>query len=324
LLDAVVTGNPHSALAITLAAEATRGSIALKAGLTAIVLSLGLGGLVGLAFGLGVNREHREIVLAPAPLAAEAQWTTVRGRVVFPENKAIPVPRAVPPNLIKDAAFFGFQTYRDVLIDPKTHGIANVVVWLRPDTDNLMDEFPAGVIHPALTRAKPVDHPVLLTHEGYAPRVVAGRAGDRVVFSNTTPAFFTVHYETPGGTRENGANRRFNVLLPPGRTHASAPLPGSQTRDALTDNIHPWIHGTVWSFDHPYFAVTDAKGEFAIENAPPGSWRLVVWHEKAGYRDGSAGRLGERITIARLGEHITIAPGAKFPPILLTSPNWDD
>jgi hypothetical protein len=203
-----------------------------------------------------------------------------------------------------------------VLIDPKTHGIANVVVWLRPDTDNLMDEFPAGVIHPALTRAKPVEHSVLLTHEGYAPRVVAARAGDRVVFSNTTPAFFTVHYETPAaGARANGVTRQFNVLLPPGRTHTSSPLPGSQTRDALADNIHPWIHGTVWSFDHPYFAVTDANGDFAIEKAPPGSWRLVVWHERVGYRGGPKGRLGGRITIA---------PGAEPKPIALTSPNWDD
>ena len=236
--------------------------------------------------------------------------------MIFPNSKPIPAPRAVPVDFIKDAAFFGVQTYRDMLIDPKTRGIANAVVWLRPDTDNVMDEFPADAIHPSLARAKPVDRPVLLTHEGFAPRVVAARAGDRVVFSNTTPVFFTVHYETPGaGSREKGGNRQFNVLLPPGRTHASAPLPGLGTRDSLTDNIHSWIHGTVWSFDHPYFAVTDAKGEFAIENAPPGTWRLVVWHEKVGYRDGPKGRHGERIIIA---------PGTEIKPIALTSPNWDD
>lgn len=322
LMNAAISRESTSAAATTLAAEVTRDSMALKAGLAAIVVSLGLGGL---AYGLGVERDQTEatppnpsrhtIAFAPALHSRDARWPAIRGRVIFPENKPVPIPRAVPSDLIKDAAFFGAQTYRDVLIAPKTRGIANVVVWLRPDTDNAMDEFPAGSIDSSLARTKPVNRSVLLTHEGYAPRVVAARSGDRLVFSNTTPVFSTIHYETPSGPRENGVNRQFNILLPPGQTHASEPLPGSRTRDTLTDNIHPWIHGTVWSFDHPYFAVTDANGDFAIENAPPGSWRLVVWHEKVGYRDGPTGRLGERITIA---------PDIGIKPIALTSPNWDN
>lgn len=43
--------------------------------------------------------------------------------------------------------------------------------------------------------------------------------------------------------------------------------------------IHPWTHGYVLVFDHPYFAVTDTDGTFRIDSLPPGSYRLMVWHE---------------------------------------------
>ena len=32
----------------------------------------------------------------------------------------------------------------------------------------------------------------------------------------------------------------------------------------------------IYVFDHARFAVTDAKGQFKIENVPPGKYRLVV------------------------------------------------
>lgn len=43
--------------------------------------------------------------------------------------------------------------------------------------------------------------------------------------------------------------------------------------------IHPWTHGYVLVFDHPYFAVTDTDGTFRIDSLPPGTYRLMVWHE---------------------------------------------
>jgi len=42
---------------------------------------------------------------------------------------------------------------------------------------------------------------------------------------------------------------------------------------------HPWTRGYLAVFDHPYFAVTEKDGRFAIDSLPPGSYRLMVWHE---------------------------------------------
>ena len=218
--------------------------------------------------------------------------------------------------MIKDAAFFGSPIYGDVQVDARTRGIANAVVWLRPDTEDEKDAFPSERVSPLLAKTKSVNRTILATHDGFRPRVTASRAGDRLVFSNPTPIVFTVRYESVSGADANGGgeNRRFNVLLPSGQTHTTAPLPGSRASDLFTDNIHPWVRGYVWSFDHPYFAVTDAQGEFTIENVPAGKWRLVVWQEKVGYRNGAKGRLGERIVIA---------PGDKLKPIAFMSANWD-
>ena len=48
-------------------------------------------------------------------------------------------------------------------------------------------------------------------------------------------------------------------------------------------SIHSWMGGYIWSFDHPYAAVTDKDGKFEIKNAPAGvEVELMVWHEKGG------------------------------------------
>lgn len=42
---------------------------------------------------------------------------------------------------------------------------------------------------------------------------------------------------------------------------------------------HPWMHSYIAVFNHPYFAVTDDKGAFAIDSLPPGAYTMMVWRE---------------------------------------------
>ena len=48
--------------------------------------------------------------------------------------------------------------------------------------------------------------------------------------------------------------------------------------------------------DHPYIAVTDAKGNFEIKNVPAGTQKVVVWQEAVGF------------VTAPSGEDVTIKP----------------
>ena len=49
-------------------------------------------------------------------------------------------------------------------------------------------------------------------------------------------------------------------------------------------DVHPWMKTWVLVSDHPYFAVTDAEGNFSIEGIPSGTYEVVCWQEKFGKR----------------------------------------
>jgi RNA polymerase sigma factor (sigma-70 family) len=246
---------------------------------------------------------------APPPPVAQApppmrEWVTVTGRVVFPEKRELPPRREITPadRFIKDADHLFADGKRlffeDVVIDPKTRGIKNAVVWLRPDSDDRRAAFPPGKVHPALGAAKPREHVIDTGHFQFTPRVTAARAGDTLLFKNAAPVANNVLYQVSAGG-PGAAFREFNVLVPAktGTYQPTKPVVAGTLPDRFTSSIYPWMEGWVWAFDHPYSVVTDESGAFTIKDAPPGAWRLVVWHEKAGYRGGRDGRLGMKVTL---------------------------
>lgn len=77
----------------------------------------------------------------------------------------------------------------------------------------------------------------------------------------------------------------------------------------LTSELHPWTRGWVAVFDHPYFAVTDARGAFVLEGVPPGRYTLAAWHERFG-------RI-EREVIVVAGQRVTMELEFGVPGIRL-------
>src|SRR5262249_24639011 len=63
-------------------------------------------------------------------------------------------------------------------------------------------------------------------------------------------------------------------------------------------NIHGWMWASVRVFDHPYFAITNEKGEYEIKDAPVGKFRIFVWHSSGGYSGKADGRFGYELTVA--------------------------
>jgi len=45
-------------------------------------------------------------------------------------------------------------------------------------------------------------------------------------------------------------------------------------------SIHANMNCVVLVLDNPFFSVTNEKGNYAIQNVPPGSYRLKAWHER--------------------------------------------
>ena len=50
---------------------------------------------------------------------------------------------------------------------------------------------------------------------------------------------------------------------------------------------HPWTHGWITVFDHPYFTTTGTDGSFVIDSIPPGRYQLHAWHPRLGAMEES-------------------------------------
>lgn len=223
---------------------------------------------------------------------ADDKWATVKGQVLFPKDKELP--KRGPLNVTQDKEHCeskGKILDESVLVNEKSKGIKNVVVFLRPDETDLKAEFKKDQIHPDDAKRKPgeivIDQPCCM----FVNRVSVGRVGDKLVVKNSAPVAHNFFWDS-------GNNGAHNVTIPK--------MDKWEMKDALVKEnppiqykctIHGWMTGYVRIFDHPYYAVTDDDGKFEIKNAPVGKYRIVYWHEN-GVRGGVKGRAGDQIEIA--------------------------
>lgn len=56
----------------------------------------------------------------------------------------------------------------------------------------------------------------------------------------------------------------------------------------VTCDAHPWARAWLFAFDHPYAAVTAQDGTARLDRVPPGTWRVIAWHERYGVIEGTA------------------------------------
>jgi hypothetical protein len=240
------------------------------------------------------------LAVSPAP----AQYAALTGTVKLPA--------AVKPTELQATTDKEFCTKDGPVVDEsvltgKDGGVKNIVVWLRPDTANRADPFPADKVKPELAKAAPVERVIDQPCCQFIPRVTAARTGDKLVVKNSAKV---AHNTNISGGDENPA-LVFNINLPAGGATPAVELKAQRTPIPFKCDIHPWMKGFVRVFDHPYFAVTDDNGKFTIKDAPVGKWRLVVWHEN-GFHKGREGVLGMQVEVKD--------GGTELPPINLELP----
>ena len=237
------------------------------------------------------------LLSALAAPAQPAAWVNVKGQVVLPGNDPIPKRAALVVNQdMKHCLQNGPILDEKILVNPKNRGIANVVVWLRPNNMNpKAASFGPNEIHPADANRKPADVVIDQPCCMFTPRIVPARVGDTIVVKNPAPVAHNFFW-----TSSNNGN--LNVNLAANQMHRFAnPLVAEVTPIPFKCTVHPWMGGYVRVFDHPYYAVTDADGKFEIKNAPAGAYRVVYWHETTGFKDGKNGRFGDPVAIKDAG-----------------------
>lgn len=111
-------------------------------------------------------------------------------------------------------------------------------------------------------------------------QVVPRRAAVKI--ANSDPVLHNIHpFEIIG----RGRRTLFNLAQPSqGESTVRHIDPARGNVVELSCDAHNWMSGWLYVMDHPYFAVVGEDGRFAIEDVPPGAYRLVAWHPVLGPR----------------------------------------
>ncbi len=167
-----------------------------------------------------------------------------------------------------------------VVVDEATKGLCDVVIYPK--------EQIAGDFDPKYKKVE-------LDQKGctFKKHVTLVAAGGEVVFKNSDGVLHNVKFSS----KENGT---YNQGIGGGKEDTKAFKAAEFVE--LSCSVHPWMSALVVVMAHPYYAVTNEKGEFELK-LPPGKYHFMVQHQKLGKLD-------------KKGEEIEIKDGDN-------SKNWD-
>jgi len=145
-------------------------------------------------------------------------------------------------------------------------GLANVFVYLK--------EGPAGKTYPP-----PAKMPVLdQVNCFYEPYVMGVMTNQKFQIKNSDPLMHNVH-----ATPKEAGNREFNIGQPVKGMVTEKSFASREVLVRFKCDVHPWMFAYVGVLEHPYFAVTDKDGKFALPaDLPAGKYTVVAYHLKAG------------------------------------------
>jgi plastocyanin len=147
----------------------------------------------------------------------------------------------------------GFDVRGTTEVNGRT--MANAVVWI---------DVPSSA-RPSSAKPAVLDQ----RNVQFVPQVLAVQTGTRVSFPNNDRVFhnvFSFH-----------ESKRFDLGLYPVGMVKEVPFdkPGLSR---VYCNIHPQMAAYVMVVDTPYFAVSDASGQFTIAAVPAGTWHYHGWY----------------------------------------------
>lgn len=164
-----------------------------------------------------------------------------------------------------------------VLQDPKVCGdtatviaagtggssLANVLVWI--------DGIRSGKPLPEVRRQT-----LTIEHCRLEPRILAVVATSTINVFSKDRATHEIRFYREGVSAPIEAIRTVDE----GQVVPSEKIAAESGIVEIRCSEHPFVRGYVAVFDHPYFAVTNERGEFTIDGLPPGTYTVKMWHER--------------------------------------------
>lgn len=163
----------------------------------------------------------------------------------------------------KDVAACGDTLESFALVVGSSKGVANAIVTIE-----------------GIGAGKPIAaaESLYLSNSGcqFIPRVQVVPAGTRIAIRNDDPILHNTHAYL------GDSQSLFNIALPMKdlRVRKDLEKPGLVRFEC--DAGHTWMRAYILVAEHPYYAVTDESGAFSIDDIPPGTYSIRVWHETLG------------------------------------------
>lgn len=104
----------------------------------------------------------------------------------------------------------------------------------------------------------------------YVPHIFLVPQGGKIQIKSSDPILHTVHMS---GAANN------NIPFPFQNQFIDITLPRAGVVDLKCNAGHVWMNAEVLVLKHPYYAVTDADGNFRLSDVPPGEYEIEAWHE---------------------------------------------
>jgi plastocyanin len=200
-------------------------------------------------------------VRLPAGWASPADASSLKGTVKFEGTAPKPAHIDMSQDPLCAKTHSTPATTEDIVVGADG-GLANVVVYV---SDGL-----------AAAAFEPPQKPAVLEQKGcqYKPHVLAMQANQKIDVVNGDETTHNIH-PSPNN------NREWNMSQPPG-TPLEQTFARAEVAIPVKCNVHPWMHGYIAVFKHPYFAVSDKSGSFDLRGLPPGTYTITAWQEKLG------------------------------------------
>ena len=138
--------------------------------------------------------------------------------------------------------------------------LAECLIWLR----NV--EYSGGIS----------EEPAVIDQKGciYIPHVFGMQAGQELLIKNSDSTLHNIHSMPK-------INKEFNFAMPKVVKEQTTSFAKSEPDPFyIKCDVHPWMKSWALVLDHPYFAVTDASGNFLIDGIPAGTYEVVCWQER--------------------------------------------